>query len=103
MPALSTDKVIERLTRKIQDEFDPDELLEVHNELFEDDPYTPEEAHDNPFQITEQLIDHLNGDLDPEEMLQMWNLVSPGDRHVWYDEEKAFTTTMKKRRKTPNR
>ena len=48
MPALSTDKAIERLTRKIEDEFDPDELLEVYNKLFEDDAYTSQSGSRGP-------------------------------------------------------
>jgi hypothetical protein len=84
MPALSTDKAIQRLKKKIEEDLGPDELLEVHNELFADDPNFSEEA--DPFQITEQLVNHLNGGLDPEEILQMWNLVCPADRHVWHDE-----------------
>jgi len=90
MPVLSNDAAVERLTRIVEDKFGPDELLEVYNELFDEAPYTSEEAHDDPTQISEQLVDHINGGLDPEDLLQAWNLICPHDRQVWYDEDKKM-------------
>jgi hypothetical protein len=90
MPVISIDAAIERLTRIVEDKFGPDELLEVYNELFDADHFSPEVAHANPTQISEQLVDHINASLDPEDLLRVWNLICPHDRQVWYDEDKQM-------------
>lgn len=87
MPAATKDQAIDLLRTQIEEQFGPDELLEIDNELFEEDPYTEEEANDDPIQLVERLADYLNGEREPEEIVQVWNLIFPRHRNVWYDEE----------------
>lgn len=87
MPMVTKGEAIELLTKELKDRLGVDELLEVYNEVFPDDPYTAEEAPKDVTPLVEQLVDHLNSGLAVEEIVDLWGLIFSRHRDVWYDEE----------------
>jgi hypothetical protein len=86
MPAVNKNQALELLAREVQD-FDPDELLEVHNEVFPDHPGSEEKARANPSPLAEQLIEHIHSGLEIDQIIDLWGVILPGHRNLWYDEE----------------
>lgn len=87
MPVVTRDQVIELLTKAVEEDLHADDLLQVHNELFPDDPVTEEEVYDDVTPATETILSYINSDLAVEDLLDLWNLIYPKHRHVWYDEQ----------------
>jgi len=44
----------------VQEKLGAEELLEVYNEVFPDDPYTEDEAYEDVSLLIEPLVDHIN-------------------------------------------
>jgi len=87
MPALTKDHVIELLTNAVEEDLHADDLLQVHNELFPNGPVNENEVHDDVAPATESIVSYINSDLAVEDLLDLWNLIYPKHRHVWYDEQ----------------
>ena len=87
MPVITKEQALELLTNEVQDKLGADELLEVYNEVFPDDPYTAEEVEEDSGPLIEQLVDHINGGLEIDEVMDLWRLIFPKHRNVWYDDE----------------
>ncbi len=79
MPALSKNEAAERLAAVIQNA-KPTALAEIFAELFPEKPAPPS------LSASELALDVRSG-LDAEEIVDLWNVVFPADRNVWYDEE----------------
>ncbi len=94
MPAVSKDRALELLTHEVREKFGADELLEVYNEVFPNDPSTEEAAHGAVTPMTERLVDHVNSGLDIAEVIDFWRLIFPRHRKVWYDEEELATDAI---------
>lgn len=79
MPALSTSEATERLAKDIE-KARRTALAEIYAELFpEKAPVTEPSAAD--------LARYVRSGLEAEELVDLWNVVFPADRNVWYDEE----------------
>lgn len=89
MPVVSTDEALDLLTKQVEDKLGSDDLLEVYNELFPDNPYTEEEVEDDAWPLSEQITDYINRGLEAEEIIELWSLIFPKHRNVWYDEEEG--------------
>ena len=87
MPVVTKEQALELLTNEVQEKLGADELLEVYNEVFPDDPYPEEEAHEDMRPLIEQLVDHVNSGLEIDEVIDLWGLIFPRHRNVWYDDE----------------
>lgn len=87
MPVLARDQVIELLTKAVEELLPPDDLLQVHNELFPDDQVTREELDADDTPAIEDILNYINSDLAVEDLLDLWNLIYPKHRHVWYDDQ----------------
>jgi hypothetical protein len=87
MPVVTRDKALELLANAVQEKLDTDELLEVYNEVFPDGPYSKEDAQNDRWPLIEQLVAHIHGGLEIDEVVDLWGLIFPRDRNVWYDEE----------------
>lgn len=79
MPALSTQEAAERLANVVE-KSKPSTLLGIYDELFPENPGSevPSAA---------ELAQHVRSGLEAEELVDLWNVVFPADRNVWYDEE----------------
>jgi hypothetical protein len=83
MPALSNAEAVERLSAGVE-RARPSDLPEIYAELFPERPLgtTP---------VASEIARVIRGGLEAEEMVDLWNVLFPEDRHVWYDEEtRAF-------------
>ncbi len=79
MPALSKTEAIEKLAKGVE-KAKPSDLVEIYCELF---PERPSPAHP----VASEIARHVRGELEAEEIVDLWNVVFPDDRNVWYDEE----------------
>ena len=79
MPALSKAEAVERLAAGVE-RAKPSDLPEIYAELFPERPpgATP---------VASEIVRLIRGGLEAEEMVDLWNVVFPEDRHVWYNEE----------------
>ncbi len=87
MPVVTREEALELLTKEVSERLGVDEVLEVYNEVFPGDPYTEEEAHDDVWPLIEQLSDHIRSGLGLDEVIDLWGVIAPRHRNVWYDDE----------------
>lgn len=87
MPMVSKDKALKLLTNQVQKKLGTDELLEVYNEVFPKNPCTEVKARVNSRPLIADLVKHFHGGLEIDEVIDLWRLIFPGHRNVWYDEE----------------
>jgi hypothetical protein len=79
MPALSASEAVERLAKSVE-KTKPTALAEIYAELFPEKPVAaPPSALG--------LAQYIRNGLKAEEIVDLWNVVFPADRNVWYDEE----------------
>lgn len=79
MSTLPIDQAAEKVATVVE-KAKPSEVAEVFAELF------PETS---PAEIPSAsgLARHVRGGLEAEEIVDLWNVVFPQHRNVWYDEE----------------
>ena len=79
MPALSKAEATERLAVGVE-RARPSNLPEIYAELFPERPpgTTP---------VANVIARHIRCGIEADEMVDLWNVVFPEDRNVWYDEE----------------
>jgi hypothetical protein len=79
MPALSTAEATEKLAAGVE-RAKASDLPEIYSELFPERPpgATP---------VAGEIARLIRDGLEAEEMVDLWNVVFPEDRNVWYDEE----------------
>lgn len=83
MPALSKSEASEKLARGVE-KAKPSDIPEIYSELF------PERASATP-SVASEIATYIRSGLEAEEIVDLWNVVFPEDRNVWYDEEaKSF-------------
>lgn len=86
MPAVSKDQAVERLSTEIE-RLGCDDLVEVHNELFPDAPRSMENGQVKRDELVAKIMTYVHEGLEMEEIIDLWNVVFPTDRNVWYDDE----------------
>ncbi len=79
MPVLSSHEAIERLAQSVE-AAKPTTLAEIYAEIF------PEKAEVASVSAA-YLAQHIRSHLEAEEIVDVWNVVFPAHRNVWYDEE----------------
>jgi hypothetical protein len=79
MPAISKDEAAEKLAKGVE-KARPIDLAEIYSELFPERPSPP-----SP--VAGDIARHIRSGLEAEEIVDLWNVVFPEDRNVWYDEE----------------
>jgi hypothetical protein len=89
MPVVSKDKAVKLLTKEVEDNLTPVDLLEVYNEMFPNGQCTENQAHQEKTPLARKIVDHLKSGLETEEIVDLWNLIIPKHRNVWYDEEEG--------------
>jgi hypothetical protein len=86
VPAITKKKAVEALTAEAA-RAHTDDLVEIHNELFPEEPTTEQAANEDLDGLRAKVLSHMKS-LEIEEILGLWGVVFPQDRQVWYDEEK---------------
>ncbi|OWK37468.1 hypothetical protein [Fimbriiglobus ruber] len=79
MPALAKQEAAETLAQVVE-RAKPSDLAEIYAELF------PEQSVSSPPTASE-IARYVRSGLAAEEIVDLWNVVFPSDRNVWYDEE----------------
>lgn len=79
MAFLKKPQAVEKLAEGIE-KAKRNALAEIYAELFPEKP-TPATL------VAAELAQHVRKGLEAEEIIDLWNVVFPADRNVWYDEE----------------
>lgn len=86
MATISKEQAVHWLTQATKDA-QPDDLVEIYNELFPQQPTTYDKATANPSAIVDKVIAHIHKGLEVQEILDLWNVIFPKYRKVWFDDE----------------
>ncbi len=86
MATIKEQQAVEQLTQAVRAAH-PDDLVEIYNELFPEAPAAEDKAAENPAALVDKIIAHINVGLEVEEILDLWNVVFPEHRRVWFDED----------------
>ncbi|HQZ68145.1 MAG TPA: hypothetical protein PLY87_23805 [Planctomycetaceae bacterium] len=86
MSEIAVNVAVQRLSKKIE-EFSWDDIIESHNELFPFQALSVEEEPKEIELVRKKVMDRIENGLEAEEVVDLWNVVFPSDRNVWYDEE----------------
>jgi hypothetical protein len=89
MATITKRQAVDRLTEAVK-EAPPDDLVEIHNELFPEKPTTEDEAKEGPFALVEKIVAHIDNGLEVEEILDLWHVIFPKHRRVWFDEDEGL-------------
>ncbi len=79
MPALPKNQAAEKLATVVE-KSKSTTLAEIYAELFPEKPAATQTS-------ATDLAQHIRSGLEAEEIVDLWNVVFPADRNVWYDEE----------------
>ena len=64
-----------------------DDLVEIYNELFPEKPTNLSEVERNPSTFVKRILAHIDSGLEVQEILDLWNVIYPKHRRVWFDED----------------
>jgi hypothetical protein len=63
--------------------------VEVHDEVFTNGPRAAGRPDQARGPLAERLVARINSGLAIDEVIDLWGLIFPGRRNVWYDEEEG--------------
>ncbi len=86
MATIAKPKAVSRLSEAIK-KAQPDDLVEIYNELFPEKPTTEARATEDPSALVDSIIAHIGRGLEVEEILDLWNVIFPMHHRVWFDED----------------
>ena len=86
MATIMKPQAVDRLAQAVK-VAPPDELVEIYNELFPEDPTNEDEANEDPPALVKRIVAHIDNGLEVQEILDLWNVIFPLHRRVWFDEE----------------
>jgi hypothetical protein len=86
MATITKRQAVDRISEAVK-EAHPDDLVEIHNELFPEKPTTEEEVKADPSALIKTIVAHINSGLEVQEILDLWNVIFPKHRNVWFDED----------------
>ena len=85
MAAIKKDQALSKLTAAIH-AMRPDEIADVYNELFPENPSRPSEINGDLPKFEKKIFDYIEKGLEVEEILDLWRVVFPKDRRIQFDE-----------------
>lgn len=89
MPTMMKQQAIDRLRQAIASAH-PDDLVEIYSELFPGEPAGHGGTNEDPAALAREIAAHIEGGLEVEEILDLWNVVFPAHRGIWYDDEEGL-------------
>jgi hypothetical protein len=89
MPTITKQQADKRLAEAVG-EAHADDLAEIYNELFPEQPVGEKEANTNRAAVVGKIVKHIDNGLEVEEILDLWNVIFPMHRSVWFDEEEGL-------------
>ena len=75
-----------------------DDLCQFYNELYPAEPASGENLATIRIPLRQQIVEHINAGLEPEEVVDLWSVAFPKDREVYYNEEDGFSAFWRERR-----
>jgi hypothetical protein len=85
MPVVTKGEAIDRLANAVE-QARADDLAEIYTELFPDRK-APDTTGPARSPLVRQIVDHIRRGIETEEIVDLWNVIYPEDRNVWFDEE----------------
>ncbi len=85
MPAISGGEAVERLA-KAAERASSEDLVEIYAELYPENSL-PDVSGTRAGAVAKEIAAHIRERIEPEEIVDLWNVVFPTDRDVYYDEE----------------
>lgn len=85
MSAIPKKEAVERLAKAVENS-SPDDLVQVYTELYPADPY-PDATGAKAKQLATDLAAQIRTGIEPDEIVDLWHVVFPSDRRVYWDEE----------------
>jgi hypothetical protein len=85
MSAIPMKEAVERLAKAVE-KASSDDLAQIYTELHPENPL-PDVTGTKAQQLAKDLAAHIRAGIEPEEVVDLWNVVFPADRNVCYDEE----------------
>jgi len=79
---------VEQLAQAVE-KAPPDELVEYYAELFPAQKTRPDVSGDKAAGLAQDLAQRVRNGIEPEEVVDLWNVVFPVVQRVYYDEEDA--------------
>jgi hypothetical protein len=89
MPAITKVQAVQLLAAAAE-KASPDDLAEIYNELFPEEPTTEKEAVTAAQGLAAQVVEHISNGLEVEEIVDLWPVVFPGCHDVRFDEEEGL-------------
>jgi len=89
MATITKQQAVDRLTKAVR-KAGPDDLAEIHNELFPEKPTTEDKAKEDPSAFVKKIVAHIDNGLEVEEILDLWHVIFPKHRTVWFDEDEGL-------------
>jgi hypothetical protein len=86
MAVISIDQAVEKLACAVEG-MPADDLVQVYNELFPEEPTTDEEACEDVGPLSAHIAGRVSRGLEPEEVVDLWSVVFPAHRAVYFNEE----------------
>lgn len=85
MPAIPLKEAVERLAKAVE-QSGSDDLVEIYGELYPAHS-RPDVSGTKAALLATELAAHVRKGIEPEEVVDLWNVIFPADRRVYYDEE----------------
>jgi hypothetical protein len=89
MPAMKKTDAIEKLAIAAESISRADDLVQIYAELFPG-RRLPDVAGAKAKALAVELARHIRSGIEPEEVVDLWNVLFPADRNVYYDEEQEI-------------
>lgn len=88
MATIRKEEAVERLIQAVN-VARADDLVEIYYEIFPEVTATQENAEVDSPDVTKKILAHIANGLEVEEILDLWNVVFPAHRNVWFDEDEC--------------
>jgi hypothetical protein len=86
MSGIKKSEAIEKLALAAESASSADDIVEIYGELFPGKGL-PDVSGAKTKALAVELARHIRSGIEPEELVDLWNVVFPADRNVYYDEE----------------
>ena len=86
MPTVPRQEAVKRLAGAVA-AAGSDDLVEIYNELFPSEPIGADRANSDRGAIIHTIVGHIANGLEVEEIVDLWNVIFPAHRDVWFDED----------------
>jgi hypothetical protein len=86
MPAINLEAATVKLAHAVEG-MDADDVFQFYNELYPATPASGDSLATIQVPLRQQIVEHINAGLEPEEVVDLWGVAFPKDRAVYFNEE----------------